>query len=213
VWTFDPAVPIAPVPTPTLAAKAFDLMDRWLSAIEKDHRNVPKLQKVRDDKPADATDKCFAGDQELPASSCSTVYPYYSTPRLEAGEPLRNDNVMCRLKPLSRSDYKVTFTDAEWAQLRQAFPTGVCDWSKPAQRQQPAATWLTYETGPGGTRLDSAPASVPFGGGASASGASAVNSSGLPNTGGTPALAALGALAVGTAVVLHRRSSRSRSTS
>ena len=163
VWTFDPAAPIAPIPTPMLAAKAFDLMDRWLTAIEADHRHVPKAQKVREDKPADATDKCFSGDQELPASSCATVYPAYSTPRLEAGEPLRNDNVMCRLKPLRRTDYKVSFTKAEWAQLKQAFPTGVCDWSKPAVGQQPAATWLTYVHRPGGTRLGAAPVSVPFG--------------------------------------------------
>ena len=138
IWTFDPAVPIAPTPTSELAAKAFDLMDRWLTAI--------------------------AADQELPASSCTTVYPAYSTPRLEAGEPLRNDNVKCRLKPLVRTDYTVTFTDAEWAQLQKAFPAGVCDWSKPAVEQRPAATWLTYATGPGGTSLGAAPVSVPFGG-------------------------------------------------
>jgi hypothetical protein len=168
IWTFDPAVPIAPTPTAALAAKAFDLMDRWLTAIEADHRNVPKAQKVRQDKPADATDKCFAADQELPSSSCATVYPAYSTPRIQAGEPLRNDNVKCRLKPLSRADYKVTFTDAEWAQLKKAFPTGVCDWSKLAVAQQPAATWLTYADGPGGTKLGAAPVSVPFRGPATA---------------------------------------------
>ena len=163
IWTFDPAVPIAPIPTPTLAAKAFDLMDRWLHAVELDHRNVPKAQKVREDKPADATDKCFAADQELPASSCPVVYPAYSTPRLEAGEPLRNDNVMCRLKPLRRADYKVTFTDAEWLQLQHAFPTGVCDWTKPAVNQHPAATWLTYAHGPGGLPLGPPPRSRPLG--------------------------------------------------
>ena len=146
-----------------MAAKAFDLMDRWLHAIELDHRNVPKAQKVRQDKPSDATDKCFSGDQELPSSSCAAAYPAYSTPRLEAGESLRNDNVMCQLKPLRRADYKVTFTDAEWTQLQHAFPTGVCDWTKPAVNQQPAATWLTYVHGPGGVRLGKPPRSVPFG--------------------------------------------------
>ena len=162
VWTFAPAVPIAPTPTSNLAAKAFDLMDRWLSAIEADHRHVSKAQKVRQDKPADAKDECFAADQQMPASSCATVYPFYSTPRIQAGEPLRNDNVKCQLKPLSRADYKVTFTNAEWQQLKQAFPTGVCDWSKPAVGQQPAATWLTFATGSGGTSLGAPPTSVPF---------------------------------------------------
>ena len=162
VWTFDPAVPIAPTPTSNLAAKALDLMDRWLTAVEADRRNVPKAQKVREDKPADAKDECFAADQALPASSCATVYPFYSTPRIQAGESLRNDNVKCQLKPLARSDYKVTFTDAEWTELQKAFPNGVCDWSKPAVRQQPAVTWLTYVDGPGGTPLGPPPASVPF---------------------------------------------------
>ncbi|HET6909599.1 MAG TPA: DUF6351 family protein [Mycobacteriales bacterium] len=162
VWTFDPAVPIAPTPTSAMAAKAFDLMDRWLTAVEADHRHVPKAQKVRQDKPADAKDECFAGDQQLPASSCATVYPYYSTPRIQAGESLRNDNIKCQLKALRRSDYKVAFTAAEWTELERAFPTGVCDWSKPAVGQQPAVTWLTYATGPGGTPLGAAPASIPF---------------------------------------------------
>ena len=138
-------------------------MFRALSKIEADHRNVPKAQKVRQDKPADATDQYFAADQQLPASACPVVYPSYSTPRIEAGEPLRNDNVKCQLKPLKRSDYKVTFTDAEWAQLKQAFPTGVCDWSKPAVQQQRAATWLTFAYGSQGTPLGAPPESVPFG--------------------------------------------------
>jgi hypothetical protein len=163
VWTFAPAVPIAPTPTSELAAKAFDLMDRWLSKIEADHRDVPKAQKVRQDKPADATDQCFAADQALPASACPVLYPAYSTPRIEAGEALRNDNVKCQLKPLKRSDYKVTFNDGEWAQLKQAFPTGVCDWSKPAVQQQPAATWLTFAYGSQGTPLGAPPESVVFG--------------------------------------------------
>src|SRR5690348_8156813 len=48
-----------------------------------------------------------------------------------AGAPLTDEIIQCQLKPLSRADYDVTFTDAEWAQPRQAFPTGVCDYRKP----------------------------------------------------------------------------------
>ena len=198
VWTFAPAVPIAPTPTPTLAAKAFDLMDRWLTAIEADHRNVPKAQKVRQDKPADATDKCFAADQELPASSCPVVYPAYSTPRIQAGESLRNDNVKCQLKPLVRSDYKVTFTDAEWTQLQQAFPSGVCDWSKPAVAQRPAVPWLTYVHGAGGTPLGSTPVSTPFGG-------RVVAASRLPATGSSRVWPVVALLVLAAGLVPRRR--------
>ena len=66
----------------------------------------------------------------MPAmSACAAVYPPYATPRVAAGAPVSNDVVKCTLKPLRRGDYKVTFTDAEWAQLRQAFPAGVCDYA------------------------------------------------------------------------------------
>jgi hypothetical protein len=60
-------------------------------------------------------------------SRCARLYPHYGDTRPAAGAPLTDDIIQCRLKPLSREDYRVTFTDAEWAQLRQAFPNGACD--------------------------------------------------------------------------------------
>jgi hypothetical protein len=51
----------------------------------------------------------------------------------------------CRLKPLRRDDYPVTFTDDQWAQLQKAFPAGVCDYSKPGVSQHGAVSWLTYQ--------------------------------------------------------------------
>ena len=42
----------------TLEAQAFDLMDRWLSAIEADHSSNSLAQKVVANKPADAVDRC-----------------------------------------------------------------------------------------------------------------------------------------------------------
>lgn len=43
-----------------------------------------------------------------------------------AGEPHTDDVLDCQLKPLNRSDYlPVTFTDAQWQELQQAFPNGV----------------------------------------------------------------------------------------
>jgi hypothetical protein len=43
----------------------------------------------------------------------------------------------------------VTFTGAEKAELRQAFPTGVCDYSQPGVGvQAPIASWLSYGDNP-----------------------------------------------------------------
>jgi len=87
-----------------------------------------------------------------------------STPRQEAGGPLANDNVACRLKPLDRADYGVlgaAFTADQWAQLETVFSDGVCDWSVPGRGQGPTETWLQYGTATdhvyGGENLPPAP--------------------------------------------------------
>ena len=57
----------------------------------------------------------------------------------------------------------MTFTDAQWAQLEAAFPTGVCDYAQPGVSQQPPkARWLTFADGPGGRPLGPAPAASEF---------------------------------------------------
>jgi len=63
----------------------------------------------------------------------------FATPRVVAGESITTDNQECQLKPLVQSDfYPVTFTGEQWSLLAQAFPAGVCDFSKPGR--QPAET-------------------------------------------------------------------------
>jgi len=52
--------------------------------------------------------------------------------------------------------------DAQWSQLQQAFPTGVCDYTKPGVNQQATVPWMTYKNGPGGQPLGNAPQSVAF---------------------------------------------------
>ena len=60
------------------------------------------------------------------------VQTRYGTPATVAGESIATDTNKCALKPLRRTDYyPIGFTDAQWAQLVQVFPTGVCDWAKP----------------------------------------------------------------------------------
>jgi hypothetical protein len=46
--------------------------------------------------------------------------------------------------------------------LTQAFPTGVCDWTKPGVDQQDAIAWMTYHDRVGGRPLGAAPKSVSF---------------------------------------------------
>jgi hypothetical protein len=145
-------------------------MDRWLSAIERDSSGRPLAQKVRADKPADLTDECWDGlGALLTHSLCGqAIVPTYGTPRTVAGDGITTDDNKCRLRPLRRSDYPVAFTDTEWAKLQQAFPTGVCDYSKPGVDQKPTVPWLTYQNAHGhviygGQPLGRAPVSRPFG--------------------------------------------------
>jgi hypothetical protein len=65
-----------------------------------------------------------------------------------------------QLQPLNRADYNVTLTDAQWARLQNAFPQGVCDYSKEGVGQQPpTAPWLDFSAGPGGIPLGPSPES------------------------------------------------------
>lgn len=148
--------------------QALRAMDTWVGAIESDHSRRPLAAKVIDDKPASIHDQCSDGDGTVVSDSLcpSAVVPVYGTPRTVAGEPITTDQNQCRLKPLSRSDYGVTFTDAEWAELERTFPTGVCDYSKPGVAQQPTIPWLTYQTAGGkvvygGRPMGPAPVSKP----------------------------------------------------
>src|SRR6267143_2083778 len=143
-----------------LELEAFDLMDRWLSAIEADTSTRTLAQKVVYDKPADAVDRCTITGTGI-AGPC--VIPQSGSPRLGAGEPLTDDTAKCQLKAMNRTDYFPNlFTDAQWSQLQQAFPTGVCDYTKPGVNQQATVPWMTYRNGPGGQPLGNAPQSVPF---------------------------------------------------
>lgn len=121
-------------------------MDRWVAAIQQDTRRIPRGRKVIEAKPADITDHCEpASGVEQPGTDCPAVNRFYDSPSQVAGESLRNDVLKCQLKPLVRSDYGVTFTDAQWATLQQAFPTGVCDFSKPGVGERPTVPWLTFQ--------------------------------------------------------------------
>src|SRR3954470_5889808 len=174
IWTWPAAEPILGVAPPSdIVLRSFLLMDSWLSRIEADRSSAPLAEKVIRDKPADATDKCFVGPgsaaiaqpggtpmtEVSDPAECKMLYPSYLDTRTAADAPMTDDIIQCRLKPLNLKDYNATFTDAAVAQLRSAFPDGVCDYSKPGLGQQPSEPWQTFADGPGGRALGPAPRS------------------------------------------------------
>ncbi len=147
-----------PLPDQIAASNVYELaaMDQWLTAIGADHSRRTAAQKVIADKPAGLGDGCYLTAarriQEhltYPAGGqCGVLYPVAADTRLAAGESLRENVLKCRLVPLRFSDYApVTFTAEEKAELRSAFPQGVCDYQRPGIGQQrPKGTWIDYST-------------------------------------------------------------------
>src|SRR3954449_9858802 len=179
IWTWNNGVPITGVGPPRdIELKSFLLLDKWLSRMEADKRDVPKAQKVVLDKPLDAVDACFVGSpgpaapgvapppganqQITDPGQCNSLYPFYSLTRPAAGAPATDDIIQCALKPIDPEEYlPATLSDDQLATLRQTFPNGVCDYTRRAVGQQHAIPWMTYEDGPGGKPLGPAPESVP----------------------------------------------------
>ncbi len=128
-------------------------MDEWLTNLGKDTSADPTMKKILRAKPADLVDSCYTetGDriiepQTATGGKCNQLYPTYLTPRMVAGGPAGNDIFKCQLAPIDFSKYKVAFTEAEKAQLRNIYPDGVCDWSKPGVGQVPeTGTWLVFK--------------------------------------------------------------------
>ena len=142
-------------------AFTLQIMEKWLDAIEGDHSSRLLAEKVSRDRPAEAADGCFAGGtKRIDVSACAS-YKLDSDPLLVAGMPDTRDILKCQLKPLRRGDYKVAFTDAQWARLQATFASGVCDWSKPGVGQQRSVPWLSFAMGSGGEPLPPPPKSTP----------------------------------------------------
>lgn len=149
---------------------SFRAVDTWLARVAADHSKRSLARKVIANKPAALTDRCYDGfGTKLSNTLCSQdVVNVNPTPRMVSGDSVATDTNKCRLQPLKRSAYgKVTFTDAEWAQLEDVFATGVCDFSKRGVLQQGTVPWLTYQdaTGEvvyGGKPLGAAPVSRAF---------------------------------------------------
>jgi hypothetical protein len=140
--------------SPKYTTEALLAMDRWLSAVEADGRKLTLTEKVAADRPEDVHDKCsnveVVEEASVPGIGPVCQLPLaetrFATPRVVAGEPITTDNQECQLKPLTQSAYyPAAFTADEWTQLQQAFPTGVCDFTKPGVSQQSTVPWRTYQ--------------------------------------------------------------------
>jgi len=141
-----------------LLREAILKMDRWVTAIKADTRDIPQIEKVVQNKPADLQEGCYTRDttpvfipqtqvrEQEATTTCNTLYPTNSFPREVAGADIAADIIKCHLRHPKRSDYAVAFTDAQWARLQAIFPTGVCDWSKKGMEQQdPLGTWIFFD--------------------------------------------------------------------
>ncbi|WP_197319839.1 DUF6351 family protein [Saccharomonospora sp. NB11] len=130
-------------------------MDRWLTTLGQAGSAPFDVEEIAAAKPATLREGCYSRDEDPvfvaqpldrdPASECEQWYPSASFPREVAGESVRADVVKCRLKAVDPADYAVEFTDRQWRRLREVFPDGVCDYSRPGVEQQGLmGTWLRY---------------------------------------------------------------------
>jgi Tannase-like family of unknown function (DUF6351) len=134
---------------PSYADEGLKAMDRWLGAVEQDRSHRSLAAKVAADRPADVSDRCSNIPGVERADGICTLdaaQTRFGTPATVAGESIATDTNKCALKPLRRSDYyPKVFTDAQWAAIAKAFPSGVCDWSRPGVEQQATIPWQTYQ--------------------------------------------------------------------
>jgi len=158
IWftdTMPPAPPGAP-PNPPQADKnifAFNVMNQWMANI----RAHPELG-IAGNRPADAVDSCFDVngtriahgptvwdgilDNKAPGE-CTRLFPLFTNSRIVAGAPFEDGIYKCALKSvdaaLADGTYQPWNPDAaSVAKLKQIFPQGVCDYSRPDLGRPPA---------------------------------------------------------------------------
>lgn len=143
--------------------RSLAVMDQWIEAIANDSAPGTPQEKVKRDRPPEATSFCYLGTdyahKVTDEARCDRdpQLAYYSSIRQQAGGPLASDILKCRLKPLRRDDYQGQLTDAEFTRLGKIFRQGVCDWSVAGVGQQGATPWRTFATGSGGKPLPVGP--------------------------------------------------------
>jgi hypothetical protein len=164
MWRYGTGL-IAP-PASGLTLQSFVMMDQWIAALKADTSTAPLEDKVAASRPAAAFDFCYLTSDTTFSTKvtdfavCDTdrFLKPHASPRQIAGGPVAENILKCQLKPLDPADYApVVLTAEQLARLSAAFPTGVCDFSKPGVGQQPAVSPLDFSAGPGGVPLPAAP--------------------------------------------------------
>lgn len=146
IW-FTDTTPGVPKASQTL--EALMVMDQWMANIRA---NPGKS--IAANRPAQAVDACFglqgqllyAGDDawdgildgSQPAGACTQQFPIYGTSRIVAGAPIEGGIYRCALKSVDQAVADGTYAPwtpqaADVAKLKQIFPQGVCDYSRPDQ--------------------------------------------------------------------------------
>jgi hypothetical protein len=142
-------------PLTRISGEALAQLDKWLTAIANDKSDLPKPKKVAANKPADFVDACYptvegplvgAIEKLTDPERCKKLFPFSGDARLAAGAPATDDVFKCALRPVDLADYKIAPTAERLAQLRQVFPAGVCDYTKPGIEQaRLAGTWVSFK--------------------------------------------------------------------
>ena len=145
IW-FTDTVPGTPKASQSM--EAMKVMDEWMANIRAN-----PTKSIAENRPAHAVDSCFdvngkliyAGNDawdgvldDKPDGPCTKEFPMYSTSRIVAGAPIEGGIYQCALKSVDTALADGTY--APWvpsagdiAKLKQVFPEGVCDYSRPDQ--------------------------------------------------------------------------------
>ena len=120
----------------TVVADSVLVLDKWLDALSKDREGGSMSATLTRTKPDAAADIGIEDVEENLGGD----------PRTGAGGPRAGHVLKCELKAPELNDYALELTNEQLQQLRETFPTGVCNWYSPSSGQTiPAAPDRTYE--------------------------------------------------------------------
>ena len=130
---------------PVPATNAWATFIQWVVAYKADTSTSSQRDKVIKDKPTQAVDGCWSDATHFitetqtlsnqPNTTCNTLFPSWTSPRLRAGGPVSADVAKCQLKAIDPHDYAAPLTSDQMTRLQAVFPSGVCDWTKTGVNQ------------------------------------------------------------------------------